>query len=137
VLNGTSSAGSSSIALAQQRRWSGPLQVSGLNAFLLPGAVVLRANRPPRTARGCHLRGHAQDSMACRFHLAPPEVAAERLAARGAVDVPDRLTAWDATETLGALDLNIDISQITPTGAARIIHSWRQGRGPAMLDQRW
>jgi len=34
VLNGTSSAGKSSIALALQRRWPGPLQVSGLDTFL-------------------------------------------------------------------------------------------------------
>jgi chloramphenicol 3-O phosphotransferase len=34
VLNGTSSAGKSSIALALQQRWPGPLQVSGLDTFL-------------------------------------------------------------------------------------------------------
>lgn len=34
VLNGTSSAGKSSIALALQHRWPGPLQVSGLDTFL-------------------------------------------------------------------------------------------------------
>ncbi len=52
----------------------------------------------------------------------PRELAKERLIARGARDVVDRLIAWDQTEQLPHADMTINTADLNAEAAAEQIH---------------
>ena len=104
----------------------------GLNHALHDGTPIVHLGQSAARAAIC--AATPQTAWLVVSLWCPREVAAERLAARGAADIPDRLAAWDATENLRTPDLMIDTSEVTATNAAQIIHSRRQRHSLATLE---